>query len=505
MVWFEDPGADGETFVTRHFVLSSYEVFGEDPTGGKPHFSAVQCFVDTSIQSTDVDNHHQGPPSSAFCLPLTLPPDAFHLIGVLGVLSNFPQTGRNLKNIFRLHAQGDPQPGVDTATGYAFAYRRLKEYAVNWRRARKCEYRERQGLKARIIVKTVDTGSGKPHWRVKRRRGKQVGKEVGPVESEGKTADNDDMKVEMPETSPSNVAPADTHSLNPSFRSPSKVAPSADTRSLSPSPSNVALVDTHSLSPSPSNVAPADTHSLSPSLTPHSNVAPPSSPRLSQLTPPPDSPLRPSFLLLGALLSACQQPNKCNLRTWRIPLTVHETDPTLRNGKLYPTFRVRYRNRSVQGLALLQVNEMRPKRNYKNCPWGCLSTRGGHEWFSSSKYPSLFNPVSANHSVLSRHLRRQPLLTKRCPNYPHSFAALTAHTISTPLVDLMENGSLLEIYFKPSAQSSGHYTAMYAASQAMFNLALETGGEDCLVRWRSFNAAPGQETLENMLEGYAGE
>jgi hypothetical protein len=67
------------------------------------------------------------------------------------------------------------------------------------------------------------------------------------------------------------------------------------------------------------------------------------------------------------------------------------------------------------------------------------------------------------------------------------------------------DGSLLEIYFKPSAQNSGHYTAMYAVSQAMFNLALDVGGEDRLVKWMSFNEAPGQETLENMLEGYAGE
>jgi hypothetical protein len=46
---------------------------------------------------------------------------------------------------------------------------------------------------------------------------------------------------------------------------------------------------------------------------------------------------------------------------------------------------------------------------------------------------------------------------------------------------------------------------MYAVSQAMFNLALDVGGEDRLVKWMSFNEAPGQETLENMLEGYAGE
>src|SRR5579859_1481678 len=126
VISFNDPKQPGATLVHKHFILCSYQLFLDHPrtpTNGtvKPHFSAIQCFL-------DIPTNQSTPPTAQLGgLPSTIPPEEFALIGILGELSNFPHTGRYLKHVFRLHALGDT-PGGDRR-GYEFAYNRFREYA----------------------------------------------------------------------------------------------------------------------------------------------------------------------------------------------------------------------------------------------------------------------------------------------------------------------------------------------------------------------------------------
>jgi hypothetical protein len=127
--------------------------------------------------------------------------------------------------------------------------------------------------------------------------------------------------------------------------------------------------------------------------------------------------------------------------------------------------------------------------------------------FTDPPYPARYLPdvpplfilrKFTNYSVLSRHLRPQPLLAGSCSLYPQTFTTLTSHNIHTPLV---ERG-VLYVYFKASKQSSGHFTSMYALSQEMFKLGLERGGEKCVRLWKAFKERPAQRTVDALMRGY---
>ena len=337
----------------------------------KSHFSAIQCFLeiaDSVISTTRRDNNSTNDPeqnpintshsNAPVCLPTKLAPNQFALIGVLGLLSNFPQTGRHLKHVFRLHALGDPSSG-DVASGYGFAYQRCREFAVNWKAARKCAYREREILRAKKIIRAVDDTVRHRLVRPKGKRVKEgavgdaigdaIGNAIGDIivvggQTCGSLAD-EESRIDTPMDVYSEAAGNDDNAPYPP-KSPSTTAFPAP---RTPSP------------PIP--------------ITPLASLAPPS--------------LRLSFVVLGALFSACQQPNRIERRPWEIPLDVQQTLPTVRNGRLYSTFQVFYKARRVEGVVLLQIDESRPKVNFKNCPFGCVKVDLSHQWFSSSKYQSL--------------------------------------------------------------------------------------------------------------------
>src|SRR5205085_6578009 len=84
-LYYEDPTA--ELIAAKHFILCSAGLF-DDPRSIKPHFSSSQCFVDVSstIINFGLQSFETGLPQSL------LNPATFALVGVLGALSNFPQT-----------------------------------------------------------------------------------------------------------------------------------------------------------------------------------------------------------------------------------------------------------------------------------------------------------------------------------------------------------------------------------------------------------------------------
>jgi hypothetical protein len=390
---------------TKHFVLCSWELFA-GPKNLKSHFSAVQCFLelseltltlpqDTGISAANLDNestidnpearHLDNQLSGLITtgLPLTLPPHQFALIGILGPLSNFPQTGRHLKNVFRLHALGDSLELAE-ARGYDFAYKRFREYVTSWKAAKKCAYRERDGLKAKKIKRGEDEGvrkfrqrdggAGREARRVRQRGKRRVDEgvigEAAALDcgADGDIMSDDEKDAEIPEE-------VEMENAGATGTTPAPSLPHSH-YSHHDDPHHVPVATAPRTPPrSPACASPSYSARGSPF---HPNPFP--------LGPIPNLPLRPSFLALGALFSICQQPNRNNLRTWEIPIEVKQTLPTEKNGRFYPTFRVFYKARLVEGVRLLKIEEPRPKSNYKNCPYGCVEFQNRtHQWFSSSK------------------------------------------------------------------------------------------------------------------------
>lgn len=399
---------------------------------------------------------------------------------------------------------------VSEPVGYDFAYQRFREYATNWKAAKKCAYRERNGLKAKTIksvarftprkeVRMVRLGGRSVRRVAVRVRGEVVGLDCGDVMRE------DSRHGEMESETAGTVGTARTMLAPSRPHSPSSVPDDYD--------------DADKYVPATADHKPQ--YSPTRDLASESPTRSPREPRPVPLAPIAAMTIRPSFLGLAALFSICQQPNPIDLRTWALPIEARQTIPMEKNGRSYPTLRLFYKARLVEGVILLEIQEQRPKFNYKICPYGCMEN-GTHQWYSSSRYLlcvllfSLFSTPSLKHrfciickifahlqkltydSVLSRHLRTQPPLTAPCPLYPPIFTTLTAHNIHTPLV---ERGVLC-IYFKASKQRLGHYTSMYALSHEIFRLAAERGGAQCVRLWEQFKERPGQSAVDAMMRGY---
>jgi hypothetical protein len=383
----------------KHFILCPSGLFGGARDNNlKIHSAASHCFVD--IQS----------------LPETLGPQHFAIIGILGPSISYTSTGQALKSGFRLLALG--REG-NNHRGYDLAYQCLMEYSNAWKEEKKVEYRNREPLKARKVIKPQEASNRQGRvagWR--RRQPIEVTTEnlagsmdaaaiQGSTETLSEHTDDNPLQGSTAELVPNDLEPTDRNTDTPSISnlnspqsssSQSSSSQLSSTQSSSPSsrlddmrspPAEQALQG-ETRSPSPPLNQFLD-HSSQQSFGGPQDPAPHDDGPVTPTRPvtPANPPLKLSLLQLGALFGLMKQNQGPAAEGWRSQVRlIHHSDIHLRNVQ-YGCYYAYFNGRLIEGLELLKGIERPPNKNDKLCVFGCQKKEGrGHRWFSSGVYDS---------------------------------------------------------------------------------------------------------------------